>query len=217
MAKKSGENGLLITPTKLQKGVLNFLRSNEISILTGAAGTGKDFIQMYRAIEGLINKEFDEVILFRSAVEIGAGIGYLPGEESDKLAPYKRVFFEHLVKMVDKSVMSRIKNKIKFEHIGFVRGLSFEHSAVILTEAQNLTLHELVSLSTRLSSSSKMFVNGDERQADIGRKSGLKDFISIVKDIEGVGHMHLGDEFQMRNALITEIDNKYCKFLEKSV
>lgn len=211
-----GDNGFLVEPTKLQKGALNFLRENEISILTGAAGTGKDFLQLYRAIQGLINREFEQVILYRSAVEVGQSIGYLPGDEKDKLAPYEKVFFEHLAKMVSKTTYDNIKSKIKFENIGFCRGLSIEYSAIILTEAQNCTLHELISLTTRLSSSSKLFINGDYRQSDIGRKSGLKPFIEILSDIEGIGHMHLGDNFQMRNPLITQIDNKYCEYLAKS-
>jgi len=59
-----------------QKVVSNFLKTNEISILKGAPGTGKSFIQLYRAVEGLLAGEFDEIIHIRSAVEIGAGIGF---------------------------------------------------------------------------------------------------------------------------------------------
>lgn len=217
MAKRKADLGFLVEPTKLQKGVLNFLRQNEISILSGAAGTGKDFLQVYRAVEGLLNREFEQIILFRSAVEVGAGIGFLKGDEDDKLAPYKRVFMEHLAKMVNKEVLRKISNKIKFEHTGFVRGLSYEHSAIILTEAQNCTLHEIVTIATRLSSSSKLFINGDPRQSDIGKKSGFKDFIKITENIEGIDFQELGKEFQMRNKLITDIDEAYVKFLLKHV
>jgi len=123
--------------TKIQKPVENFLKENEISILFGAPGTGKDFIQLHRAIAGLLNKEFEQIIFMRSAVECGASIGYLPGEEKDKLAPYEKLFYENLSKMLEKSVFERVKSKIKFENIGFVRGRSFDYSCCILSEAQN--------------------------------------------------------------------------------
>lgn len=217
MTKRKSDLGFKVEPTKIQKEVLNFLRQNEISILSGAAGTGKDFLQVYRAVEGLLTKEFEQIVLFRSAVEVGQGIGFLKGDEDDKLAPYRRVFMEHLAKMVDSTILKNISKKIKFEHTGFVRGLSLEHSAVILTEAQNCTLHEIVTIATRISESSKLFINGDPRQSDIGRKSGFKDFIKITENIEGVDWRELGSEFQMRNKLITDIDEAYVNFLLKNV
>jgi len=198
--------------TKLQKPVENFLRENEISVLHGMAGTGKDFIQLHRAIKGLIDKEFEQVIFMRTAVEVGVSIGFLPGEDKDKLAPYEKLFYENLSKMLEKTVFDRIKNKIKFEHIGFVRGRSFDHSCIILSEAQNCTLHEIITVCTRLSSSSKLLINGDKFQQDI-RNSGFKDFLRIAENVRGIGVMELGDEFQMRNPLIVRLDKEYRRFI----
>ncbi len=202
--------------TKLQKPVENFLKSNEISILHGAAGTGKDFIQLHRAISGLLSKEFEQVVFIRSAVEVGASIGYLPGLEADKVAPYEKVFYENLSKMLEKTVFERVKGKIKFETLGFIRGRTFDHSCLILSEANNCTLHELITVATRVASTSKLLINGDFYQADI-RNSGFRDFISIVENINGVGVMELGDEFQMRNPMIVQIDKNYRKFLNKDL
>lgn len=198
--------------TKLQKPVENFLKEHEISILFGTAGTGKDFIQLHRAISGLLAKEFEQVIFIRSAVEVGVSIGYLPGLEADKVAPYEKVFYENLGKMLEKSVFERVKNKIKFETLGFIRGRTFDYSCLILSEANNCTLHELITVATRVAKTSKLLINGDFYQADI-RNSGFKNFISIVENINGVGVLELGDEFQMRNPMIVEIDKRYRKFL----
>lgn len=200
--------------TKLQKPVENFLKENEISILFGTAGTGKDFIQLHRAISGLLSKEFEQVIFLRTAVEVGASIGYLPGEEKDKLAPYEKLFYENLSKMLEKTVFEKVKGKIKFENIGFVRGRTFDYSCCILSEAQNCSLHEIFTVCTRMSSSSKLLINGDSYQSDI-RNSGFKDFIGMVSGMQGVGTLELGDEFQMRNPMIVELDKRYRKFLNK--
>jgi len=197
----------------LQKPVVNFHRENEITILHAPAGTGKDFMQMFRAVNGLINKEFEQLIFMRSAVEVGVGLGFMPGDEKDKTAPYERLFYQQLSQMIDKGLLERLKGKIRFEHIGFIRGLTFSHSAVILSEAQNCTLHELITVCTRIASSSKLYINGDESQSDI-KNGGFKNFLRIMEGIDGVGIMELGPEFQMRNQMIVEIDKRYRSFLE---
>ncbi len=197
---------------KNQKEVINFLRENEISILVGEAGTGKDFMQLYRAIDGLKKKEFEKIVLMKPIVEIGKSMGYLPGEANDKTAPYEKSFYENLIKLIGKEEAQKLKSKIVFEPSNFIRGNTWDYSAVILSEAQNCTLHELVTITTRLSSSSKLYINGDLFQSDI-RNSGLKAFTSIVENIEGVGTRELDESFQMRNPMIVEINRAYRKYL----
>lgn len=198
----------------IQKPVVNFLRSNEISILVGDAGTGKDFCCMYRAIEGLIKGEFEQIVIIKPIVEVGKGIGFLPGEISDKVAPYQKSFYENLNRMLDKAEVNGLKGKIIFEAANFLRGNTFSNgTCVIVSESQNFTLHELVTISTRLDDTSKMFFNGDVSQSDI-RNSGLSSFIKIVEDIDGIGILELGDEYQMRNKLIIDITKNYKKFLK---
>lgn len=196
-----------------QKTVNNFLKSNEISILKGAPGTGKSFIQLFRAVEGLLSGEFEEIIHIRSAVEVGKGIGFLPGLESEKLEPYQQAFLDNLKDMLSPHLLSKVEKSVRFEHVGFTRGKTFKRAAIILEEAQNLTLHELISVSTRVADTSKLYINGDAYQSDI-RNSGFLDFIKIVKDIEGVGSMTLGDDFQMRNKMIVAINDNYINFLK---
>ncbi len=197
---------------KNQKEVVNFLRENEISIIVGEAGTGKDFMQMYRAIDGLKKKEFEKIVLMKPIVEIGKSMGYLPGDSNDKTGPYEKSFYENLVKLIGKEEAQKLKNKIVFEPSNFIRGNTWDYSAVILSEAQNCTLHELVTITTRLSSSSKLYINGDLFQSDI-RNSGLKVFTDITKNIEGVGYRELDDSYQMRNPMIVEINRAYRKYL----
>ena len=84
--------------TDIQKPIVNLHRQNDIMILTGAPGTGKDFMQIYRAISGLISKEFEEVIFMRTILEATSSkLGFLKGDEDSKLQPYLEVFQEHVV------------------------------------------------------------------------------------------------------------------------
>ena len=64
---------------------------------------------------------------------------------------------------------------------------------------------------------SKLYLNGDYNQSDIGHKSGLKTFVEIVKNIQGVGYRELDENFQMRGRLVQEIDNSYRKYLNKNL
>ena len=198
-----------------QKPVSNFLRGNSISIVLGEAGCSKDFVQMFRAIDGINSKEFSKLVVTKPIVEMGTSIGFLPGDE-EKLAPYKRSFYSNLAKIVGADKMGSYKDKVIFEHIGFQRGNTLpEYSVIILSEAQNMTLHELISYTTRVPDTSKLFVNGDLSQSDIGKKSGLNDYLKIMDSISGVGIAVLDPTtHQMRSKLITEINKNYISFME---
>lgn len=204
----------------IQKPIANLHRENDIVILDGFAGVGKDFIQVYRAMSGLINKEFEEVIFMRTIIEATSSkIGFLPGSESDKTLPYLEIFYDQMKGMLKPVVFERIKNKVRFEYPGFIRGKTFGGTnkgnvCIVLTEAQNCELRELVTISTRLAEGSKLYINGCRTQSDIGNKSGFKDFINIVKNIDGVCVFEMGDEYQMRGRLVTEIDKAHRKFID---
>lgn len=204
----------------IQKPIVNLHRENDIVILISPPGCGKDFMQIYRAMSGLINKEFEEVIFMRTIVEATSSkIGYLPGSEEDKTKEYLEIFYDQMKGMLKPHVFDRLKNKVRFEYPGFARGKTFGGNGkgnvcIILTEAQNCELRELVLISTRLSEGSKLYINSDPNQSDIGNKSGILDFVNIVKDIEGVHVEELDGRFQMRGRLVQEIDNSYRKFLK---
>lgn len=197
-----------------QKPVANFLRENNISIVLGEAGCAKDFVQMFRALEGLQEGEFKKIIITKPIVELGKSIGFLPGLE-EKLEPYEKSFYDIISKILGRDNINNVKSKITFEHIGFQRGNTFpEQSVIILSEIQNMTLHEIISYVTRVPASSKLFCNGDPNQSDVGNRSGLKDFLKIVKDIQGIEVLELDPEIhQMRNPMITKLNRNYVKFL----
>lgn len=199
---------------EIQKPISNFLKSNEISIITGAPGSAKDFICLYTALELLTNKETENIVLTKPIVEVGRSMGFLPGDLNEKLDPYRKSFDDIIHTIIGKEesqAIKRIKSKISFEPINFIRGNTFKDSVVILSEAQNCTLHEIISFMTRLDKSSKMFINGDMMQSDIGNKSGLKDVINIISKVEGIKDKTLGDEFQTRNPMIVKLNKEYIK------
>lgn len=218
---KNSDN-FTLNPTDLQKPIINLHREHDMVILLASPGNGKDFMQIYRAMSGLINREFTEVIFMRTVMEATSSkIGYLKGSEDDKVKEYLEIFYDQMKGMLKPHVFERLKSKVRFEYPGFARGKTFggNHKGnvcVVLTEAQNCELRELILISTRMAEGSKLYINSDPHQSDIGNKSGILDFVSIVKDINGVHVEELGEEFQMRGRLVQEIDNSYRKFLKEN-
>lgn len=199
-----------------QKPVSNFLRQNDISIILSGAGCAKDFVQMYRAIEGLKNKEFEKIVITKPIIELGVSVGFLPGLD-EKFENYLRSFYNTIDKIVGKENANAIKTKVQFEHIGFQRGNTFpEHSVIILSEVQNMTAHEAISYVSRLPETSKLFINGDWLQSDLGMKSGLNVFLECMSGVDGVGIAILDPKVhQMRRKIINDIADNYLKVLKR--
>lgn len=200
-----------------QKPVANFLRQNDISIILSDAGCAKDFVQMFRAIEGLNSGEFKRIVICKPIVESGRSIGFLPGSIEEKTEVYLKSFYDNIAKIVGRENVNSIMTKIQFEHVGFQRGNTMpEQSCIILSEVQNLTASEAHTYITRVPQSSKLFINGDASQSDLGMKSGLNDFLESVSGVDGVGIAILDSKkHQMRRKEIVEITKKYIEIQKR--
>lgn len=202
----------------IQKPVSKFLKQNEVSIVTGAAGTSKTHIALYTALEYLLEKKngYDKILITKPIVEVGRSIGLLPGEIKDKVDPYRKTFDEIISTIIgNDAAVKRVKDKIEFVPVNFIRGNTFKDCIVVLSEGQNMSLNSLISFITRLDKSAKMFIDGDLYQSDIGKESGLRDLLNIVEKVDGIEHMRLGDEFQTRNPMIVRLNREYNNFRAK--
>ena len=199
----------------IQKPIAKLIRSKQISIITAPAGSAKDFICLYTALDLVTSKQYKNIIITKPIIEVGKSMGFLPGDLNEKLDPYRKSFdsiVDTILGKGNEGAVGILKKKISFEPINFVRGNTYANSVLILSEAQNCTLHELISFMTRLDKSSIMFLNGDMLQSDIGNKSGLGDLIQIINKVEGIEHITLGDEFQTRNPMIVKLNKEYIKY-----
>lgn len=200
----------------LQKKVINFFRTNNVSILTGDAGTGKTFCAIYYGLMLLKDKAIEEMVISKPLIEVGSKIGFLPGSEAEKVSVYMDSYSATFKKIVGEGMYQYLiaSKKVRFEPVNYVRGTTFENSLVIMDEAQGLSLHELITFATRLSESSQLLILGDPFQADI-KNSGLDPFIAISRGIDKIDHMELGDEYQMRHPMIVQLYKNYKEYLLK--
>lgn len=171
-----------------QKEAKQLIIDNQIVVITGRAGSGKSLICAQTALDFLMKKQCDHILVTRAAVEVGASLGFLPGDLKDKFDPYLEAFQENLIKCYDKvKILDLIKDdRVKALPVQFIRGKTVD-DVLVVEEAQNLTKAEMLAILTRLGKTGKIIINGDNEQKDIRDEyNGLSYVIELSKKIEEI-------------------------------
>lgn len=171
-----------------QKLAKQLIIDNQIVIVTGRAGSGKSLVCAQVALDFLMKKQCNHILVTRASVEVGTSLGFLPGDLKEKFDPYLEAFQENLIRCYDKvKIEELIKNqKIKALPVQFVRGKTVD-DVLVVEEAQNLTKAEMLAILTRLGKTGKIIINGDNEQKDIKESyTGLSYVIELSKKIEGI-------------------------------
>ncbi len=198
-----------------QKGYVDAIRKNTIIFGVGPAGTGKTHLAVAMAVNAFRNKEVNKIILTRPAVEAGESLGFLPGDLQQKVDPYLRPLYDALFEMLGAETFQKCQERgdIEVAPLAYMRGRTLDDSFIILDEAQNTTNEQMKMFLTRLGFNSKAVVTGDITQIDLptGKNSGLKQAISILKNIDDIAIIKLTDSDIVRHRLVQKIINAYEK------
>lgn len=239
-ARKSGINKQewekikqLISLTPKQNELYQGIRNNTLTICQGPAGTSKTFVSCYAAIGLLADRKIERIILTKPIQESGENLGFLPGTIEEKTDPYMQSYFSTFQKIVGKQSFEFMKSigEIVVEPIAYMRGTTYDDSIMLLDEAQNCTMHQLMLWSTRLGKNSKAVMMGDISQYDIKKKdSKFLDFISLVtgeydfkddgmeikqdykKQLNEVYSHKFGVEDIVRNKFLIDLVDRYEKY-----
>ena len=181
--------------------------------ITGQAGTGKTLIGTYLALNELLRKDspIDTFIIVRSIVQT-RDMGFLPGDLDEKMEPYEAPYRDIFHKIFERpTAYNHMKNSknggaVVFVPTSFVRGVTWDNSIILLDETQNMTMHEIDSVLTRVGENSRVIMVGDrEGQDDLKSKrevSGFDRAFEIAKTMGEFSTFEYGDAECVRSGFV---------------
>lgn len=172
-----------------QKQAKEIILSNAVTILSGAAGSGKTLLACQVGLDMLFKKQVKKIIITRPTVS-KEEIGFLPGDLKEKMEPWMQPIYANFYQLYNKEKVDKaIKDEqVEIVPLAFMRGRTFLDSLVIVDEAQNCTNENMNMIISRLGLRSKMIICGDTAQVDLKYKneSGFKFLLTISKKVKGV-------------------------------
>jgi phosphate starvation-inducible PhoH-like protein len=196
-----------------QRRYIEAIEKHDIVFGIGPAGTGKTYLAVALAVQALMQKRDNRIILARPAVEAGEKLGFLPGDLQDKVDPYLRPLYDSLFDLVDYEKVTRLLEKrvIEVAPLAFMRGRTLSDSFIILDEAQNTTSEQMKMFLTRIGFGSKAVITGDITQIDLpaGRRSGLVEAQRVVGNLEGIEFVYFTEKDVVRHHLVQMIVQAY--------
>ncbi len=199
-----------------QRAYVNAVRTHELTLTVGPAGTGKTYLAMCLAVVALKNKEVERIVLTRPAVEAGEKLGFLPGDMSQKVDPYLRPLYDALYELMGTDAYQKLAERgtVEVAPLAFMRGRTLNDAFIILDEAQNATPEQMKMFLTRLGANSRCVVTGDISQTDLPRdkKSGLSEAIEVLRDVSGIAVVELTAKDVVRHELVQRIVRAYERY-----
>ena len=192
-----------------QREYVRAIRRNTLTFGVGPAGTGKTYLAMAMAVSEFLKGNVTRIILTRPARESGENLGYLPGSLEEKIMPYLRPLYDALYDMLGADEVADLigRNMIEVAPLAFMRGRTLNNAFIILDEAQNTTVDQMLMFLTRMGFQSKCVITGDPSQSDLtGReRSGLLHAIETLREIPEIGFCFFDTSDVVRHALLEKI------------
>ena len=196
-----------------QKKYVEAIRDNVVTLGIGPAGTGKTYLAVAAAVAAFRAKEVNRIILTRPAVEAGERLGFLPGDLQSKVDPYLRPLYDALFEMLGPDTYQKYleRGNIEVAPLAYMRGRTLDDSFIILDEAQNTSREQMKMFLTRLGFGSKIVITGDITQIDLPKDvvSGLREAMRVLKGVDDIAIMRLGEADVVRHALVQKIIKAY--------
>jgi PhoH-like ATPase len=198
-----------------QRIALDLLLDPEVGIVSlgGRAGTGKSALALCAGLEAVLERRLHKrVVVFRPLYAVGGqDLGYLPGSENEKMAPWAQAVFDTLGALVSAEVMDEVTDRGMLEVLPLthIRGRSLHDSFVIVDEAQSLERNVLLTVLSRIGAGSRVILTHDVAQRDnlrVGRHDGVAAVIEALRGHPLFAHVTLTrSERSPIAALVTEM------------
>ena len=203
-----------------QRRYIEAIQSKDVVFGIGVAGTGKTYLAVAMAVQALMQKQVNRIVLARPAVEAGEKLGFLPGDLQDKVDPYLRPLYDALFDLIEYERVTKLLEKriIEVAPLAFMRGRTLADAFIILDEAQNTTSEQMKMFLTRIGFGSKAVITGDVTQIDLptGKRSGLVEAERILSKVEEIEFVYFTDKDVVRHRLVQLIIRAYEEHTSKS-
>ena len=170
-----------------QKLAKENILNHTLTILAGRAGSGKTLLACQIALDGILRRHYEKIIITRPTVS-KEEIGFLPGDLREKMDPWIQPIYQNMYALYDKVKVEKLieDGKIEIVPLAFMRGRTFLDSCIIVDEAQNVTHEQMEMIATRIGLRSKMIVCGDDHQVDLKsrRESGFRFLYTAARKIK---------------------------------
>lgn len=196
-----------VKPRNKEQGFsFDLLMDPDIAVVTlvGKAGSGKTLCAVAAGLKQIMDSKksgdplYKKLVVSRPVQPMGKDIGFLPGTMEDKMAPWLAPIQDNLkFLMGDQTTLEMYMEKgiIEMEALTYIRGRSIANAFIIIDEAQNLSVHEIKTILTRVGEGTKIVLTGDIEQIDnvyIDETSnGLVHAVEKFKDFDITGHVSL--------------------------
>lgn len=198
-----------------QRIAIDLLLDQEVGIVSlgGRAGTGKSALALCAGLESVLEKQQQKkIIVFRPLFAVGGQeLGYLPGDQQEKMNPWGQAVFDTLGSVVTGNVLEEVvaRGMLEVMPLTHIRGRSLHDAFVIVDEAQSLERNVLLTVLSRIGQNSRVVLTHDVGQRDnlrVGRHDGIASVIETLKGHDLFGHVTLvRSERSAIAALVTDL------------
>jgi len=201
-----------------QKLAKEEILNNTLTLLAGSAGSGKTLLAVQVALDGLIRRHYEKIIITRPTVS-KEEIGFLPGDLREKMDPWIQPIYKNMYALYDKEKVEKLieDGKIEIVPLAFMRGRTFLDSCIIVDEAQNVTHEQMEMIATRIGLRSKMIVCGDDHQVDLKAKrdSGFRFLYTAARKVKNMAAITLKQNH--RDPIVEDLINIYEEAAERGL
>jgi PhoH-like ATPase len=198
-----------------QRIAIDLLLDPEVGIVSlgGRAGTGKSALALCAALESVLERQQQrKIIVFRPLFAVGGQeLGYLPGDQGEKMNPWGQAVYDTLGSVVSSNVLDEVIDRgiLEVLPLTHIRGRSLHDAFVIVDEAQSLERNVLLTVLSRIGQNSRVVLTHDVGQRDnlrVGRHDGVASVIETLKGHGLFGHITLTrSERSAIAALVTDL------------
>jgi phosphate starvation-inducible PhoH-like protein len=212
----------VIAKNDSQRELIQSIKNNQITLVSGRAGSGKTFCAVAMALNLLKKREnkYKKIYLVKSVTPLkGEELGYIKGTIMDKIEPHMWSFYINIEKIIGEYGLKQLIDTeiVKPFPVAFMRGVTFDNCIIILDEAQNISKDNSLTFLSRIGQDCKIIVLGDTNQIDLKNKeeSSLKVILNLFTDTPDFGVIKMNDaDENVRNPIINIIEDKFKEYFQ---